>query len=320
MKILIVISGNSGQISPFVKEQIESVEKLGVEFEAFNILGNGLFGYLNNVKRLHSKIKTYKPDLVHAHYGLSGMLSILAIGSYPQVTTFHGNDINPVDPFRKYKINWNRLISKIVYRLSTHSIFVSEDLKASLGANPSKSDIIPCGVNLIDFYQVDTSSARKKLNLHQTKKLALFSSSFSTYIKNYPLAERSVNLIPNLELIELKGFSRAEVNLLLNSCDLALLTSFNEGSNQFLKEAMACNRPIVSTKVGDAELLFGNTKGCYLTSFEPEDIAEKIKLALYFGEHIGQTSGRDRIIELGLDSESVAKKIFEVYKKGLGRN
>jgi teichuronic acid biosynthesis glycosyltransferase TuaC len=320
MKILIVISGNSGQISPFVKEQIESIEQLGVEFETFNILGNGLFGYLKNVTRLHSKIKVYNPDLIHAHYGLSGMLSVLARGRYAQVTTFHGNDINPVDPSRKFKINWNRLISKIVYLLSSHSIFVSADLAASLAADPSKSDIIPCAVNLADYYPVDLTTSRMKLNLDPSKQLALFSSSFGTYIKNYPLAERAGNLIPDLELIELKGFTRAEVNYLLNSCNLALLTSFNEGSNQFLKEAMSCNRPIVSTRVGDAELLFGDTAGCYLTSFEPIDVANKVKLALDFGERNGQTMGRDRIIELGLDSETVAKKIFGVYQKVLGLN
>jgi glycosyltransferase involved in cell wall biosynthesis len=103
--------------------------------------------------------------------------------------------------------------------------------------------------------------------------------------------------------------------LLLNACDLALITSYNEGSNQFLKEAMACNRPIISTNVGDAERIFGNIEGCYLTSLNVEDVITNILKALEFGQRYGKTDGRQRIIELGLDSESIAKRVVAVYNK-----
>ena len=94
-----------------------------------------------------------------------------------------------------------------------------------------------------------------------------------------------------------------------------LLTSFSEGSPQIVKEAMACNLPVVSTNVGDVEWLFGNEPGHYLTSFEPEDVAEKLKLAFDFKEKFGRTNGRQRIIELGLDSETIANKIVKIYRK-----
>ena len=84
------------------------------------------------------------------------------------------------------------------------------------------------------------------------------------------------------ELIELDNRNREEVNLLLNACNLLLLTSTSEGSPQVIKEAMACNRPIVATDVGDIRELIGDTEGCYLTSFDPDDVAKKIKLALQF--------------------------------------
>ena len=105
--------------------------------------------------------------------------------------------------------------------------------------------------------------------------------------------------------------------MLLNGCDLALITSFNEGSCQFLKEAMSCNRPIVSTKVGDSEWIFGTTEGCYITRFDPEEVIINIQKALDFSQTKGQTNGRDRIIQLGLDSETIAGRVFEVYKKVL---
>ena len=263
MKVLIVSSGNSGKVSPFVYEQVESIKNIGVEFEYYNVLGRGISGYLNNLKPLKRKIISYGPDIIHAHYGLSGLLSLIVKGRKPLITTFHGNDINTLHPLNKYEPNWNRILSGIVYFGCNHSIFVTEAIANQMKAKPVKSDIIPCQVNLDTFYPVDKLAAREQMKLSLSKKYVLFSSSFRTPIKNYPLAEKACLHFDNLELIELNGFTRQEVNMLMNSCDIALITSYNEGSCQFLKEAMACNRPIVSTKVGDSEWVFGNTDGCY---------------------------------------------------------
>jgi glycosyltransferase involved in cell wall biosynthesis len=313
VKVLIVSSGNSGQVSPFVSEQVKSIEDLGVEFEYFNVKGHGISGYLKNFRPLKSKIKSFQPHTIHAHYGLSGMLSLLAKGRVPLITTFHGNDINSLHPLNILKPNWNKMLSRLVHSGDNHSIFVTEDIANQINAKSFKSDIIPCQVNLDIFYPVNKGEARKYFKLSPLKKYALFSSSFRTPIKNSKLAKEACRNIDNLELIELKGYSRAEVNLLLNACDIALITSYNEGSNQLLKEAMACNRPVVSTKVGDASFIFGNTEGCYITRPEVSDVTINIKKALDFG----QTNGRNRIIELGLDSETISRRVFEVYKKVL---
>jgi teichuronic acid biosynthesis glycosyltransferase TuaC len=317
LRVLIISSGNSGQVSPFVYEQVEAVKKSGVEFDYYNVKGRGITGYLSNLRTLRKKIKSFKPDILHAHYGLSGLLSLLGKGKHPLVTTFHGNDINTLHPSDKLKPNWNKILSRIVYSGSNYSIFVTEDMAKQINAKPVKSGIIPCQVNLDIFYPRDKSDARKELKLSLSKRYVLFSSSFKTAIKNYPLAKQACSQFDNLELIELTGFSRGEVNLLLDACDVALLTSYNEGSNQFIKEAMSCCCPIVSTKVGDTEWIFGNTEGCYVTGFDPENVIGNLEKALDFGQTKGKTSGRERIIELGLDSETIARKILAVYNKVL---
>lgn len=315
MKVLIVSSTNAGQISPFVLEQVEAVRELGIQFDFYNIVGKGIIGYLKNFKILQKKLKAYQPDLIHAHYGLSGLLSLLAKGKYPLITTFHGNDINTLHPLNKLKPNWNKILSRAVYLFSDHSVFVTEDLAKQIKAKPEKSEIIPCQVNLDIFHPVDKAFARQKLDFSPLKKYVLFSSSFDISIKNYHLAREACNHFDNLELLELNGYTRQEVNLLLNACDLALLTSCNEGSNQFIKEAMACNCPIVSTKVGDAEWILGNTKGCFLTSSELKDVMNCINNALEFSSAVGKTRGRERIIELKLDAENISNRIFQVYQK-----
>jgi teichuronic acid biosynthesis glycosyltransferase TuaC len=61
----------------------------------------------------------------------------------------------------------------------------------------------------------------------------------------------------------------------------------------------------------------GDTKGCFTCSFEPADVADKIKKALDFSRETGRTNGRERILTLGLDSETIAKKIIRVYERAL---
>ena len=305
MKVLIVCSGNAGYVSPFVKEQAVSITMLGNEIEIYKVIGKGVFGYLKNLPNLRRKIAEFKPDLIHAHYGLSGLLATLQ-RKVPVVITFHGCDA---------RIFYVRQFSKIAAIMSSFNIFVSESIKQRINKHKANSRI-SCGVNLYGFNIVDKNIAREKSLLQLNKKYILFSSSFDNYIKNYPLAKEAIaKLKDDIELIELKNKSREEVNWLLNAVDAVLLTSFSEGSPQFIKEAMACNCPIVATDVGDIKWILGDAEGCFLTSFDPQDIAEKIKLALKFSETNGRTRGRDRIIELGLDSTSIAKKVINVYEK-----
>jgi glycosyltransferase involved in cell wall biosynthesis len=78
---------------------------------------------------------------------------------------------------------------------------------------------------------------------------------------------------------------------------------------------MACNCPIVSTDVGDVKWVVGEVEGCFLTEPKIKETSKRIKEALEFAERKGRTKGRERITELGLDSETVAKRIVSIYEK-----
>lgn len=304
MKVLVVCSGNVENFNfiihhAFVHEQIEKVKKMyNIEYDTFFIKGKGILGYLKNLNKLKRKIKSYRPDFVHAHFGLSGLLA--ALQRYvPVLITFHGSDANLPELTR---------LSKLAAALSQYDIFVSEKLQKKIGGSREYS-IIPCGIDLDTFYPVEMKIAREELKLDQQKKYILFASGFDNTIKNAPLAISAVeSLSEKCELIELKNKSRDEVNLLLNACNLLLLTSKSEGSPQVIKEAMACNCPIVATDVGDISDVVGETEGCYITSFNSDDVAEKINKALKFNK---RTNGNKRMSRF--DNELVAKKVFEIY-------
>lgn len=123
--------------------------------------------------------------------------------------------------------------------------------------------------------------------------------------------------------IEMKGLSRAECVLRMCACDLFALPTKNEGSPQALKEAMACNCPIVATDVADIKYLLGDLPGHYVLpnkkgngawwkgdEHSVEEMAELLKEALAFE---GRTKGRERIVELGYTNELVAKRIIDIY-------
>ncbi len=299
MKILIVASFNKGFFAPFILEQSEALEKMGQTVHFFGIQGHGIWGYVRNYKGLKRIIQDYKPDVIHAHYGLSGLLSVLQ-RRVPVVTTFHGSDINnrKVLPF-----------SRLAMKLSAFTIFVSQK-NVDIARPTEKFALLPCGVNTDNFRMLSKHNARLQLHLDTTKTYVLFAGSFSNRVKNPELAEKAIALLNNVELIELKGYSRVEVNYLMHAVDAALMTSHSEGSPQFIKEVMACGCPLVSVDVGDVKEITAGVDGCYLVTRDPKQIAEKLQLAIDFK---GRTQGRQRIVELGLENQKVAEKIVAIY-------
>lgn len=299
MKTLIVCSKNSGKVASFIMEQVDALNEEGVDTSYFTIERKGWIGYLKSRRLLLKKIKEFNPDIIHAHYGLSGLLANLQ-RSVPVVTTYHGSDINNNKVFR---------VSQFVIKLSQHNIFVSHKNLDKAKVNKNYS-LIPCGIDTTVFYPQDTTSCREKKNMNSSKKYALFSGAFDNKVKNSELALKVVENIKDCSLLELKGHTREEVALLMNAVDVCVMTSFTEGSPQFIKEAMACNCPIVSVDVGDVKEIIGDTEGCFISSYDEEELTSKLQQSLELG---ARTKGRDRIEELGLDTETIAKRIKEIY-------
>ena len=341
MKILIVASDKKGRFAPFIEEQVVALEAHGVQIIRYGVTGHGIMGYLRELPALRRLILAERPDIVHAHYGLSGLLANLQ-RLVPVVTTYHGSDINLPHILR---------LSKIAMRLSAHNIFVSaRNVALALGEGAPSSDLndfkdfkdlkegatgkhtlLPCGVNLTDDQLLSRSEARQALGIADDARVVLFAGAFDNAVKDAPLAQEAVTMIaPNSSndlkdfndfrdlnegapiLQELRGFSRAEVNHWMCAANCLLLTSKTEGSPQVIKEAMACGCPIVSVDVGDVAERVSGVEGCYVVrTREPKDIAEALQKALAFE---GKTNGRERIQEMGLSNDQVAERLMAIYQ------
>lgn len=298
-KVLIVCSGNHDGVASFITEQVNSIESKGILIDFFYVSQKGIKGYLKSLKSLKEKIAVFNPDIVHAHYGLSGLLSNLQ-RKVPVVTTYHGSDIN---------LPQIRFFSKISIFLSTHNIFVAEKLWKVAGS-PNKSSIIPCGVDTSVFKPMDRIEARKYFQWNENEKWVLFAGSFDNSVKNSGLAKNAVSKLINVRLIELKGYNREEVALLFNAVDAALMTSFTEGSPQFIKEALACNCPVVSVDVGDVSEMISDVNNSFIVNYNADEIAEKLKLIM---ETQQRSDGRKVILSKKLAFQEVADQLIDIY-------
>ena len=303
MKVLIIASGNSAVISPFVKEQADSLKDIGLDIDYFLIKGKGITGYIKNYFTLIKFLKKNTYDIIHAHYGLSGLLATFQ--SYaPVVITFHGSDVN---------LNrTNFYLSFLASRLSDENIFVHESLSKKINLFSNQTEIIPCGVDLNLFKPFDKLASRDKLGLNHNGYYILFSSSFNNKIKNAALAKLALDNIKNATLIEMKGYSREEVHLLMNAVDILIVTSYSETGPLVVKEALACNCPIISTDVGDVKKLVKGIKNCKIVEYDAKQIEQSIRDILSSNQ---KSDGRTAVKHLGL--EKVAAEVYEVYKKVL---
>jgi len=302
MRILFISSGRNGDISVIVKNQGESLKAAGIDID-YCIIKPGLFGYLSAIPQIRSIYKKGNFDLAHAHYSLSGFAASLA-GIKPLVVSLMGSDALLPGPLRWIllffaKYRWDATIVK------------TTQMKETLGLR--QSFIIPNGVNLERFKPMLKSEARKYINYPPDRNLILFIALNNRPEKNFDLASKAVSLLnaKNIDLWHISNVANEKIHFYLNAADLLLLTSKYEGSVNVIKEAMACNCPVVSTKVGDVEIVLGDTQGCKITSFDPENITENIRVILELNK---RTNGLQRILDLGLDSHNVAQKVIAIYE------
>ncbi|OQP51697.1 glycosyltransferase family 4 protein [Niastella populi] len=321
MKVLFVCSGNSKEfeIIPFIKEQGESLKMEGIDVDYFPVTGKGLMGYVTSGLRLRKTLKYKHYNLIHAHYTYSGWTALIGAGrKIPVVLSLMGTDANGEFKGKNKvtlssRISWflTWLIQPFVQAIISKSNNIEESVYKK-----NKSYIIPNGVNMQKFQPLTLHKNGHSFAVNGKKK-ALFLGSKTKSGKNFPLAAAAVQQLNNVELVCPYPVRHSDVPKYLNEADVLVFPSFMEGSPNVIKEAMACNCPIVSTDVGDVKWVFGETKGCYIASFDPKDFATKIKMAIDSQALNQRTNGRQRIIELGLDQETVAKRIKAVYQKAL---
>ena len=293
----------------FVKEQIDSLAALGVENEIFfmNTREKGKKEYIKGYFKLIKLLFQNKYDIIHCHHAYSGFIFICTGLSFftKRILSYQGTP----------DIEGGRFIFNISNRF-----FDSIILKANFQKYKSnKTEYLPNGTNIEFFKPLNKEQCKQDLGLDLKKQYVLFMDSYvGRPFKRYDRFKAVTQLlrekyaIKNLGELVLTNTKRELIPQYINASSFHLLTSDVEGSPNSVKECLACNIPVVSTPVGNANEIIGDVKGCYISkTFDPEELAnlcEKVLKAEDF-------NGREDFLSKKLDIGTVAKSLLSVYEK-----
>lgn len=303
----------------FVWDQMESLRQLGVEYDPLFINGRASrWNYLRGVGELRCKLESSKYDLIHAHFGLAGIIARCQL-RVPLVVTFHGDNVLG-RPRRSGRITlmgrFFQAMSFLLAPCAAAVIVQSREMKRKLWL--TTAEVIPCGVDLDLFRPLDPREARRKAGLDPKKKYVLFAYNPGEQRKRFDLieaaVERAKQQVPQLEILQVRGKPHAQMPLYLNAANVVVIASLLEGGPLVTKEAMAVNLPVITVDVGDAVDLIHEGDGNYLVLRDVESIAAKIVEVCRRGE---RSRGRDRLAPYSM--EATARKILEVYARVVRR-
>jgi len=310
MRVLVVTNMYPTETMPafgvFVHDQVRSLRDKGLSVDVLFINGKGnKWKYVTGALRVMRQVRTVPYDIVHAHYVFSGVMARAQLRC-PLVVSFHGAG---------EMFGWVGWLCRALAPLVDAYTVTSPQHAAQIGRQDAH--IVPCGIDMDLLRPMPAQEARRRLGLPLGKKLVLFAADLRPE-KRIDVARDAVALLQqenrNVELVVATGRPHAEIPLFMNACDVLVLTSDCEGSPQVIKEAMACNLPIVSVEVGDVADIISNTEGCFLCEQTPEDVAAKLRQALAWGH---RTDGRSAVAHLSLDR--IADRIIDIYRNVLNR-
>lgn len=308
----------------FVEQQVEGIRRTGgadVEVLLIDRLGQGMKAYGKVGQRVRAAIEASAPDVVHVMYG--GVLADLvtrAAGAIPTVVSFCGSDLlgEPGNgAVRRLAIRYGILASRRAARRALAIVVKSRNLREALpeGLDPRRVWTIPNGVDLERFRPLDEAECRAQLGwspgpfpMH-----VLFPSHPGHPRKRHALARAAVERLRTagtaVELHTLKGVPHAEVPVWINASDCVILTSTHEGSPNIVKEALACDRAVVSVDVGDVAERLEGIEGCTVAAASPEALARGLDVVRRRG---GRVEGRRHVEDLSI--ERVGRRLLEVYR------
>jgi len=300
----------------FVRDEVEALRDAGVDADVYFVNGRAnRLNYAGAPFGLAKRLRSRRYDVIHVHHSFCAFFATVQ-RRIPVVWTFHEGEIDSTadvvradSPVKRlaYSSEFKRSMARRVDRLIT----VSEHLKDPLGRDDAVT--IPCGIDTGVFKPMDRSQARSRLGLDPGGRYALFPSSPDRVEKRFDLARAGAEAFADrtgtkLELLCLDNVPHEDVPGHMNACDVFLMTSAFEASPVTVREALACNLPVVSTDVGDVRTVLDGIAGCYIIEPSPADIAQGVEAVLESAEGF---NGRDKMEDYSL--ETTVKKLLALY-------
>jgi glycosyltransferase involved in cell wall biosynthesis len=292
--------------TPCIRDQILMLSQMGLEVDVLQLDRTARrLSYVKVAWRLFlASFQRKRYDLIHAYYGYTGLLARLQV-RYPVVVTFRGSDLLS---------RWNRFIGPVVAKCVDGVIVMTDEMKQV--SRRADARIIPFGVNLQVFRPYPMERARGELGLPPGERLVLFPWDPRRPEKRFDVVQAAVEKLQrddsNVRLVVVWDKPPATIATYMNACNALVLASDREGAPMTVREAVACNLPVVSVDVGDVRQVIGDIAGCFLCRQDPEDVAQKLRMALQRGRRLEAAR-----VATTLGVREATEQVIQVYQRVL---
>jgi glycosyltransferase involved in cell wall biosynthesis len=204
--------------------------------------------------------RSFKPDVVYAHFLVpAGLIAALASRA-PLVVTAHGQDVRNVGGLPGVSAGTRFVVGRAAVVVAV-SDYLRRELEARIPAACGKTEVIDSGVDLDRFpllpAKPDTGDGPAFLcvgGLTERKNVVRLADAFErlgegtlTYAGDGPLRGQLEGR-PGVTLLGAVAHDR--IPALIEASDVVCQPSLVEPFGQALLEAMACGRSVVATRVG----------------------------------------------------------------------
>jgi len=318
-ELLAIIPGKStGFTMHFAIRQTELAQQLGYSVCRLYLGEHRFLPLVSVILQLIAMARKGRFFGVHAHYGsYTGFIGacISFFGGTPLMVSFRGSDLQPSRQSSRWKRPVQILLSRIAFERASILLPVSSDLLRWRIRADQRSWVVPSSVNFDLFEPKSKYECRAKLGLNQYTKYVLLNLSGNEKGKGLDLGALALEDLRrkglDCELMLLRGkVPHSQMPLYLNAADCVLMLSEKEGSPNIVKEALACNTPVVSVDVGDVLTYLSVIPGCSVVEREVQLVSNAIAKVVQSDQKI---SSRDLVMKI-FSEESVKSKLEEAYR------
>jgi teichuronic acid biosynthesis glycosyltransferase TuaC len=305
----------------FVRRQVESLRARRVRCDVLYIRGYRsplVYPLAAVLFALSSLLWRGRYRLVHVHTGEAGLAARFHVGT-PMLVSYCGDDVLG-DPREDGKVpRGSRMRAALVRahsRLFTATITKTKQMQDRLPvATQRRNTVLPNGVDTDLFRPLDRIECRRRLGWSQDERVALFAGTKpNSPRKRRSLAEAACAaasaLAGPVRLHVVRDLWPDEMPFVMNAADCLLLTSSIEGSPNVVKEALMCGLPVVSTAVGDVELLLEGVEPSAVCPPDPDSLGRAVAACVEAG---GRSNGREAAA--WLSAGVVADRLIELYRR-----
>lgn len=303
----------------FVQRQIESVRDAGVRCDVLYLRGyRGFQTYVRASAKLAWSSLAWRGRyrLVHVHAGEAALAARFHLGT-PMLASYYGDDL--LGTFRPdgRPLRTSLARSAVIRRHAqffTATITQSTEMEGVLPRpGQRRNHVVPSGVDSAHFKPMGREDARRRLGWDASELVVLFAAT-KPYDprKRLWLAEAACRAAePRVGPLRLHvgDATPDRMPLLMNAADCLLLTSAGEGSPNVVKEALMCNLPVVSTRVGDVESLVVGVAPTRVCEDSPLPLADGLVECL---DPPRRSNGRQAAAHVS--SGAIAARLLDLYR------